>query len=114
MTEITCIVCPMGCRLTVDEQNDFAVTGNTCKLGENYGKNELKNPTRVLTTTVKIGGAIHGRCPVKTGGAIPKGKLFDAMKEIKKVRLESPVACGQVVLTNLLGTGIDVVATRAM
>jgi len=114
MTEMTCITCPIGCRITVDESNGFAVTGNACRKGEAYGKNELQNPVRVLTTTVKIDGANHRRCPVKTRGAIPKGLLFGAMKEIQKARLTSPVACGQVVTENLLGTGIDVVATRDM
>ena len=83
MTELTCICCPMGCRLTVDEDNDYAVTGNTCKRGAVYGRNELMNPTRVLTTTVAIDGAAHGRMPVRTEDAIPKGKLFDAIEELR-------------------------------
>ena len=112
MTELTCICCPMGCRLTVDEDNDYAVTGNTCKRGAVYGRNELMNPTRVLTTTVAIDGAAHGRMPVRTADAIPKGKLFDAIEELKKVHLTSPVHCGDVVHENLLGTGINVIASR--
>ncbi|MCR5485329.1 MAG: DUF1667 domain-containing protein [Clostridiales bacterium] len=114
MTELTCIGCPMGCRLTVDEENDYAVTGNSCKRGEIYGKNELKNPTRVLTSTVAITGGIHDRCPVRTKDAIPKGKLFDAMEIIKKTEIQSPVKCGQVIIENILDTGIDVIASRDM
>jgi CxxC motif-containing protein len=102
----------MGCHLQVDEENDYAVTGNTCKRGAVYGRNELMNPTRVLTTTVAIDGASHGRMPVRTADAIPKGKLFDAIEELKKVRLTSPVHCGDVVLKDLLGTGVDVIASR--
>ncbi len=112
MTELTCIGCPLGCRLTVDEENDYAVTGHTCKRGEVYGKNELKNPTRVLTTTVEAVGGIHGRCPVRTESAIPKGKLFEAMKELSKVKVTAPVKCGEVVVENILGTGVNVIATR--
>ncbi len=112
MTELTCIGCPMGCRLEVDEENGYAVTGNKCKRGADYGKNELKNPTRVLTTTVKVEGGIHSRCPVRTLNAIPKGKLFDAMKELSKVELKAPIKCGEVVLKNILDTGVDVIATR--
>ncbi len=112
MTELTCIGCPLGCRLSVDEENDYAVTGHTCKRGEVYGKNELKNPTRVLTTTVKAQGGIHGRCPVRTESAIPKGMLFEAMKELSKVKVTSPVKCGEVVVENILGTGVNVIATR--
>lgn len=112
MTELTCIGCPLGCRLTVDEENDYAVTGNSCKRGADYGRNELKNPTRVLTTTVEAEGGIHGRCPVRTESAIPKSKLFDAMKELGKVKVKAPVKCGDVVLHDILGTGINVIATR--
>ena len=112
MKELICIGCPMGCRLTVDEDNDYAVTGNTCKRGAEYGRNELKNPTRVLTTTVAIDGAAHGRMPVRTEQAIPKGKLFEAVEVLKKVRLTAPVKCGDVVLENILGTGINVIASR--
>ena len=112
MTELTCIGCPLGCRLTVDEENDYAVTGNSCKKGAEYGKNELKNPTRVLTTTVKAEGGIHGRCPVRTQSAIPKGMLFDAMKVLSGVTVTAPVKCGQTVVENILGTGVNVIATR--
>ncbi len=112
MTELTCIGCPLGCRLTVDEDNDYAVTGNSCKRGVDYGKNELKNPTRVLTTTVEVEGGIHSRCPVRTQEPIPKAKLFEAMDVLLKVKLKSPVKCGDVVVENLLGTGVDVIATR--
>ena len=112
MTELTCICCPMGCRLTVDVDNDYAVTGNTCKRGAEYGRNEMMNPTRVLTTTVAIEGASHGRMPVRTEQAIPKRLLFDAVEELKKVRLISPVRCGDVVLADILGTGVNVIASR--
>ncbi len=112
MTELTCIGCPMGCRLEVNEENDYAVTGNKCKRGADYGKNELKNPTRVLTTTVAVEGGIHSRCPVRTLEAIPKGLLLEAMKELSTLKLQAPVKCGEVVLKNILDTGIDVIATR--
>ncbi len=112
MTELTCIGCPMGCRLSVDEENDYAVSGNQCKRGADYGKNELKNPTRVLTTTVQIDGGIHSRCPVRTQLPIPKGMMFDAMKVLSQIKISSPVRLGQVVVENILGTGVNVIATR--
>lgn len=112
MTEITCIGCPLGCRLSVDVENDYAVSGNSCKRGEAYGKNELKNPTRVLTTTVKASGGIHSRCPVRTEEPIPKGMLFEAMELLQKVELTAPVKCGDVVVENILNTGVNVIATR--
>ena len=66
MTDLICIVCPKGCHLHVDEENGYAVTGNSCPRGADYGKKELVNPTRVITSTVKITGGIHNRLPVKT------------------------------------------------
>ena len=114
MKELICIVCPKGCHLKVDEENGYAVTGNSCPRGAEYGKNELSNPTRMLTSTVCIEGGIYPRLPVKTSQAIPKSLLFAAMDEIAKVRLTAPVTCGQVLIPNLLGTGADLVASRDM
>ena len=68
MANIICIVCPKGCRLTVDE-NTLAVTGNGCPRGAEYGKNELTHPVRVVTSTVRVEGADICRCPVKTAGS---------------------------------------------
>ena len=114
MKELICIVCPKGCHLQVDETRDYAVSGNSCPRGAEYGKNELLHPTRVLTSTVKIKGGLHPRLPVKTTQAIPKELLFQAMKALDGVELTAPVTVGQVVVANLLDTGADVVATRNM
>ena len=65
MTELICIVCPKGCHLKVDEENGYAVTGNSCERGAAYGKKELVNPTRVVTSTVRIEGAALRRLPVR-------------------------------------------------
>lgn len=112
MKDLICIVCPRGCRLTVDEENGCAVTGNACPRGEQYGKNEILNPVRTLTTTVRIESAVHALCPVRTKEAIPKKLLFEAMKELNAVRLTAPVAAGDVAYKNILNTGIDVIVTR--
>ncbi len=114
MKELICIVCPQGCRLKVDEANDYAVSGNRCARGEDYGRTELSNPTRVLTSTVDVLGSHIARCPVKTNGAIPKSKMFEAMEKVRAVKLTAPVRSGQVVIADLLGTGVDLVATRDM
>lgn len=111
--EIICIVCPKGCRLSIDERT-LKVTGNDCPRGESYGKIELTNPTRVITSTVRITGALHRRCPVKTSGAIPKGLIKEAMRLLDEVLLSAPVAAGQPVLKNILDTGLDFVTTRSM
>ena len=112
MKELICIVCPKGCHLKVDEENNYAVTGNACPRGAEYGAAELQHPVRVLTSTVKLTGNAARRCPVKTNGSIPKGLLFDAMAVLDDVELTAPVKVGQVVVADLLGTGVDVVATK--
>lgn len=113
--ELICIVCPQGCRLTVEEVNgELKVSGNTCKRGEQYGITEVTAPTRVITSTVKLEGGRYPRLPVKTAGAVPKGMIFDCMKEIDKIIAVSPVEKGEVLLSNILGTGVDIVATRSL
>ncbi|MBR2053750.1 MAG: DUF1667 domain-containing protein [Clostridia bacterium] len=114
MKELVCIVCPKGCRLRVDEENGYLVSGNSCVRGAEYGKNEILNPTRVLTSTVKMEGGLYRRCPVKTNIAVPKGKLFDIMNALNAVTLTAPVQVGQVVIENVCGTGADVIATKAL
>ncbi|MCR4562006.1 MAG: DUF1667 domain-containing protein [Bacilli bacterium] len=110
--DLICIVCPRGCHLHVDE--NLNVTGNFCPRGAAYGKQEVTNPTRVLTSTVRIDKAIFPLCPVRTNGAIPKGKLQEAMEEINKIHLVAPVSIGQVIVKDFLQTGIDLIATREM
>lgn len=112
MKELVCIVCPKGCRLHVDEENGYAVTGNSCPRGAEYGRNEIKNPTRVLTSTVKLTGGIYRRCPVKTDRAVPKGKLMEIMRALNSVELISPVRIGQIALENAAGTGVNVIVTK--
>lgn len=114
MTELICIVCPKGCHLKVDEKNDYAVTGNACPKGETYGKKELRNPTRTITSTVRIEGAAIPRVPVKTDQEIPKHKIFDAMRLLDEVTLEAPVHVGDIVLKDILGLGVNFVITRSL
>lgn len=112
--EMVCIVCPIGCHMEVDVENDYKTTGNQCPRGPKYAKEELTAPKRVVTTTVKITGGIYNRITVKTKEAIPKELVFKCMEELNNVEVHSPVKMGDVVLENVLGTGIDIVATRDM
>jgi CxxC motif-containing protein len=98
----------------VDEEQDYAVTGHGCQRGIAYGKKELINPTRVITSTVKIKGADYRRCPVKTNRDIPKGLIADAMALLNGVEIQAPVHCGDLVISNICGTGVDFVVTRDM
>ncbi len=112
MKELICIVCPKGCHLHVDEEHDYAVTGNGCPRGAEYGKIELTHPTRVVTSTVRCVGGRYPRCPVKTDRAVPKEMILSVMRVLDGVELAAPVRTGQVVLENVCGTGANVVATR--
>lgn len=112
MTELICIVCPKGCRLYVDEENGYAVKGNSCDRGSEYGKREVQNPVRVLTSTVYIEGSDGRCCPVKTSKAIPKKDIFRAMAELKGLTVQAPVKTGDAVLKNVCGTGADWIATK--
>ena len=113
--ELICIVCPKGCHLEVTQENEkFQVTGNQCKRGPVYAQKELTEPTRVLTTTVKIKNGILNRIPVVTEGEILKDSLEDAMQILNKIELEAPVKNNQVIIKDLLGSGVNVVVSRSM
>ena len=112
MKELICIVCPKGCHLKVDEENGYKVTGNACERGAEYGHKELTNPTRVITSTVKAKGGLYARCPVKTAAPIPKGLIFEAMKLLDEVEVCAPVKVGDVIIEDICGTGVALVAAR--
>ena len=114
MTNLICITCPKGCHLTVDEENDHKVTGNGCPRGAEYGRNELLHPVRVITSTVRIDGAAVARLPVKTDRPLPKEKMFDCMQLINGLSAKSPVKVGQVLASNILGTDVNIVATKSL
>lgn len=114
MKELICIVCPMGCHMEVDMENKFKATGNQCPRGQKYAVDELTAPTRVVTSSVKIEGGIYNRLTVKTANPIPKGLIFKCMDEINKVAVKSPIKMGDVIIKNVLDTGVDIVATRDM
>ncbi len=116
--EIICILCPLGCKMQVkekaDQSGELTVRGIQCKEGKKYAYEEYKNPTRILTSTVVIHNAPLPRLPVKTSKALPKGLIYSAMEEINKVELTAPVKIGTVIIEDLLGTGIDIVASRSL
>ncbi|MDO4489846.1 MAG: DUF1667 domain-containing protein [Lachnospiraceae bacterium] len=114
MKNIICITCPKGCHLQVDENNDYAVTGNNCPRGAEYGRNELLHPVRVITSTVHITGASIPRLPVKTDKPLPKEHMFDCMEIINGLRVQSPVQVGQILAENLFGTGVNLVAAKTL
>lgn len=108
---MTCISCPLGCQLEVEFNGEIKVKGNRCKRGEEYAKNEVINPTRIITSTVRVFGGDRPLLSVKTDKEIPKTKIFDIMKEINKVIVNAPVEIGDIIIENVLGTGSNIVAT---
>ncbi len=108
--ELTCIICPRGCRLTIDE-NDH-VFGNLCPRGKTYAINEIHHPMRSLTSSVRVKNREDVLVSVKTTGEIPKEKIFDAIKEINKATVNAPTHIGDIVIKNILCLGVDVVITK--
>ena len=112
--KLTCIGCPMGCPLTVvmNGEEVFSVTGNTCKRGGIYARKEVTNPTRIVTSTVRVSGGSIDMVSVKTKEDIPKGKIFECVKALKGITVPAPVHIGDVILRNVADTGVDIVATK--
>ena len=111
---LICVSCPLGCPIEVEIENGevVSVTGNTCKRGDAYARTEITNPVRSLTSSVKVENGLHPVVPVKSSGPVPKDKMFDCMKEINSVTVKAPVRIGDIVIENILGLGVDIVATN--
>ena len=114
---LTCIGCPLGCRLDVllDEQGEVTlVTGNTCPRGEKYARKEVTSPTRIVTSSVRVYGSTKGErmVPLKTATGIPKGKIMDVIRDLAGVSVPCPVHIGDVILKDVAGTGVDAIATK--
>lgn len=114
---LTCIICPMGCSMEVEVETNasgqkkvLSVKDNGCKRGEQYAAKEVQNPTRTLTTTIKVEGGELPLVPVKTAGEVPKASLLQCMEVVRRASCKAPVKRGDVLIYDLLGTGVNVVA----
>lgn len=115
--EIICVVCPIGCQLEVvkdDSCKGYGVKGNQCVRGEEYGIKEISNPTRVLTTTVKVKNACIKRLPVRIDAPIPKELIIGCMKELNRIEVQAPVKAGNILVQNILNTGANVISARSI
>ena len=112
--ELTCIGCPMGCPLivTMEAGEVINVTGNTCKRGDVYARKEVTNPTRIVTSTVRVKNGTAAMVNVKTASDIPKDRIFDCIAAIKDIEVSAPVHIGDVILSDAAGTGVAIVAAR--
>lgn len=111
--ELTCIVCPKGCQINVeldDNKKVLSVSGHTCKRGEDYANTECTAPKRTVTSTVAVEGG--GVVPVKTDSTVPKELMMDCMKIINATKVPANTKLGDVIIKDILGTGANVVATR--
>lgn len=113
--ELTCIGCPMGCAITVTMSGNeiTKIEGYGCKNGEKYARKEVTNPTRIVTGSVPVEGS--KKClmvSVKTETDVPKDKIFECMESIKNIKVKAPVKIGDVIVKNVAGTGVDIIATR--
>ena len=103
---------PMGCQITVELEGSeiLSIAGNTCAIGDRYARKEVIHPERTVTSTVVVKGGTKHRVSVKTAGDIPKDKIFECMKAIDDVCVDAPVRIGDIIIANVVGTGINVVA----
>ena len=113
--KLVCINCPRGCNLEVIEENGtYKVSGNSCPRGETYAINEMSNPLRTVTTTIKIISNKHFRLPVITSNPIPKGKIMDVIKALKDVEVKAPIKLNDVVVKNVAGLDADIIASKTI
>lgn len=110
--ELICIGCPMGCPIVVEMEDGkvLSVTGNTCPRGESYARKEVTNPTRIVTTTVRVDGGKVPMINVKTEQDIPKDKIFECIAALRGVTMKAPVNIGDIILENVADTGVNIVA----
>lgn len=109
--ELICIGCPMGCPIVVEMEDGkvLSVTGNTCPRGESYARKEVTNPTRIVTTTVRVDGGKVPMINVKTEQDIPKDKIFECIAALRGVTMKAPVHIGDIILENVADTGVNIV-----
>ena len=114
LKHITCISCPRGCKLEVEVESGkvIGVTGQKCPKGDEYARQELEHPLRIVTSVVLTKGLELKMAPVKTSRAIPKEKIMYAMEVIKAIRLERPVRVGEAVVKDFIMSGVDLITTR--
>lgn len=113
--ELVCINCPRGCHLTAEKLNDqIKVTGNACPRGETYAINEMTNPLRTVTTTVKIESKFETCLPVITSSQIPKSKIMDVMLALKNTSVKAPVKINDVILENVCGLNVNIISSKSI
>ncbi len=113
---MNCIMCPMGCEMTVTIENGTvtSVKGNTCPRGDKYARDEITAPKRMLTSTVSIEGGMLPLLPVVSADVLPKERILDCAVYLRKIKTQAPVKTGDIIVKDILGLGVDIVASRDM
>lgn len=118
MKKLTCIVCPRGCTIIVKaleyRKDEYEITGNLCPKGKEYALSEMTNPKRSITTTVKTVYRSFPRLPVRTDAEVDLKNIFPVMNALNSIEVNHPVSSGEIIASNILGTGINIVATSDM
>lgn len=113
--KVICVTCPKGCTLLVDRDGQTVVkVEGGCKRGHEYARQELVDPRRMVASSVRILGALHPLLPVYTSAPFPKPRIAELLAVLRKIEVSSPVVLDQVILENVLDTGIDIHASREM
>ena len=114
--EITCTICPIGCNIIVEGEGEsiVSISGNQCNRGLDFSKNEFIHPVRILTTSVKVENSSAPLVPVRSDKPIPKELIMDCMKVIKNVKVKAPVKSRDVIISNICGSGADIIATASV
>lgn len=111
--ELMCQGCTLGCSLKVEKNNnEIVVTGNLCKKGDMYGRQEFQKPARTILYKVKVKNGDFSTVPVKSSSKVSKEIYNEIMEVLKNVEIEAPFGIGEVVIENIAGTGIDILSTR--
>ncbi|MEE9377702.1 MAG: DUF1667 domain-containing protein [Candidatus Lokiarchaeia archaeon] len=111
--DIRCIICPTGCLVHVENINgELIMEGHSCKRGEEYAREEFVAPKRILTTTMQVENGFLPLIPVRSDKPIPKEKLRDTLKEIAKTVVNVPIKMGDILIENVLGLEINIIASR--
>jgi CxxC motif-containing protein len=111
-----CVSCPVGCllKVTVRGKEVLSVEDNGCPLGVKYARNEVANPVRTFTSTVRVNGGSLPVCPVRSRTPLPLSKVFSVTREVAKVTVPAPISIGQVLIEDVCGTGVDIIASRSL
>lgn len=110
--KITCIECPLGCSIEVGmADSGITIEGNRCKRGKQYVLSEISDPKRIVTSTMRVNNGTRPLVSIKTDKEISKNMIFDLINFINNVKINAPVKIGDILVENIFGTSVNIIAT---